>query len=106
MDTAVLDIDTARRRIVDLALKNPLPLMTMDRGFVDLGGLISYGASLRELFSRSAIFVDKILKGARPGDLPVEQPATFELVINLKTGESLAIKIPPSLLARADEVIE
>jgi ABC-type uncharacterized transport system substrate-binding protein len=97
---------TERRHVVDFALRDRLPLMAMDRVFAELGGLVSYGASITDLFRRSATFVDKILKGARPGDLPVEQPTEFQLVINLKTARALGVKVPPSLLARADEVIE
>ena len=95
-----------RRRIVDFALRERLSLMGIDRGFVELGGLISYGANIRELFREGTALVDKILKGARPADLPVEQPTKFELLLNLRTAKILGIAIPPSLLARADEVIE
>jgi putative ABC transport system substrate-binding protein len=95
-----------RRRIVGLAAKYRLPSMAMGREFVELGGLIAYGASISELNRRSATYVDKILKGAKPADLPVEQPTKFELVINLKSAKALGIIIPPALLTRADDVIE
>jgi putative tryptophan/tyrosine transport system substrate-binding protein len=95
-----------RRRIVDLAVKHRLPSMFNQRDFVELGGLLSYGASIPDLLRRSATHVDKILKGAKPGDLPIEQPTRFELVINLKTAKALGLTIPPSLLQRADEVIQ
>jgi putative tryptophan/tyrosine transport system substrate-binding protein len=95
-----------RTRLVDLAAKNRLPTMFSFRGYVDSGGLMSYGSNLADLFRRAATYVDKILKGAKPGDLPVEQPTTFELVINLKTARTLGLTIPPSVLSRADQIIE
>ena len=95
-----------RRRIVDLAAKNRLPAVYPWREAVDDGGLMSYGPNAADLFRRAAGFVDKILKGARPGDLPVEQPTKFELVINLKTVKTLGLSLSPSILARADEVIQ
>jgi len=96
----------ARREIVELAARSRLPVIYGSRAFVDSGGLISYGTSGAVLFARAAVFVDKILKGANPADLPVEQPTKFELVINLKTAKTLGITVPSGLLARADEVIE
>jgi putative ABC transport system substrate-binding protein len=95
-----------RGRIAELAMKNRLPAMYGFREFVDAGGLIAYGVNISYLCRRAAVYVDKILKGAKPGDLPVEQSAQFELVINLKTAKALGLTIPPSLLLRADEVTE
>ena len=95
-----------RRREVDLAAKHRLPAIYPSRQYVDEGGLMGYGANLTDLNRRAATYVDKILRGAKPGDLPVEQPTTFELVINLKTAKALGIVIPPSVLGRADELIQ
>src|SRR5262249_24134494 len=95
-----------RRRLVDLAAKNRLPTVYPWREAVDAGGLMAYGPDLADLLRRVATSVDKTLKGTKPGDLPVQQPTKFELVINLKTARALGLTIPPSLLARADQVIE
>lgn len=95
-----------RARLIELAAHHRLPMMAPFREFTTGGGLTSYGRDLREGFRRMAAYVDKILKGARPGDLPVEQPTKFELVINLKAAKALGITIPPELLVRADEMIQ
>ena len=122
LDAALKDISTAqvdalavlpdpvlgfeRQRIVEFALKQRLPGVYFWREFAVAGGLLSYATSLTGAYKRTGSYVDRILKGAKPGDLPVEQPTTFELVINLKTAKALGITIPPSLLALADEVIQ
>jgi putative tryptophan/tyrosine transport system substrate-binding protein len=95
-----------RTRIVDFARKNRLPAMFPEREFADAGGLMAYGPNVQANFRRAAAFVDKILKGARPADLPVEEPTKIELVINLKTAKALGLTIPSALLQRADQVIE
>ncbi len=95
-----------RRLIVELALKHRLPTIYGSREFVEVGGLMAYGPSYADLFRRAAYYVDKILKGARPADLPVQRPTKFDLVINLKTAKTLGITVPPALLLRANEVIE
>ena len=95
-----------RSRITALAASSRLPAAYAAREFPDEGGLMSYGASIVLLFRRAATFVDKILKGAKPADLPIEQPTKFELVINVRVAKALGLTVPPSLLARADELIE
>src|SRR5437660_9564041 len=97
---------SGRQRIVELATQLRIPSMYGWREFVEEGGFMSYGTSLPDLYRRAATYVDKILKGAKPADLPVEQPTKFELVINLKTAKALGLKIPPPVLGRADQVIE
>ena len=109
--TALIQLDDAvftetRTQVAQLALKYRLPAMVGHRQIVEAGGLLSYGADIEDLYRHAAVYVDKILKGAKPGDLPIEQPTKFELVINLKTAKALGLTIPPSLLQRADQVIE
>ena len=99
-------LTTNRNRIVDLAAKSRIPAMYGLSEFVDAGGLMFYGASLSDMYHRAAIYVDKILKGANPAELPVEQPTKFEFVINLKAAKQIGLTIPPTLLARADKVIK
>jgi putative tryptophan/tyrosine transport system substrate-binding protein len=95
-----------RTRIVELAAKSRLPLMSIQKEYAEAGGLLAYGIDQRDSFRRAATYVDKILKGAKPADLPVEQPTKFELVINLKTAKALGLTLPQSVLGRADEVIQ
>src|SRR5215470_5106942 len=109
--TALIQLDDnvfteTRTQVAQLALKYRLPAMVGHRQIVEAGGLLSYGADIEDLYRHAAVYVDKILKGATPGDLPVEQPTKFELVINMKTAKALGVTIPPTLLASADEVIE
>ena len=95
-----------RSRIANLATRNGLPAMYGLTGYVEAGGLVVYAPSLDDSFRRVAVYVDRILKGARPADLPIEQPTKFEFVINVKTARALGLAIPPSVLLRADRVIE
>ncbi len=90
---------------MDLTAKSKLPAMYPDRVLVDTGGLMSYGPNFLDMFRRAATYVDKILKGAKPGDLPVEQPTKFEFIINLKAAKQIGLTIPPNVLVRADRVI-
>jgi ABC-type uncharacterized transport system substrate-binding protein len=95
-----------QKRIVGFALKSRLPSVYIRREFVDAGGLMSYGADLADSYRRVAYFVDRILKGAKPADLPVEQPTKFEFVINLKTTKQIGVTIPPEVVARANRLIK
>jgi putative ABC transport system substrate-binding protein len=98
-------LNSHRTQVADFAVKNRLPSMYYAAEFVEAGGLMFYGVDFADLFRRSAIYVDKILKGAKPAALPVEQPTKFELVINVKTARQIGLTIPPNVLARADRVI-
>jgi putative ABC transport system substrate-binding protein len=98
-------LTTHRRQVADLAVKSRLPAIYYAAEFVEDGGLITYGVSFADLFRRAATYVDKILKGAKPADIPVEQPTKFEFIINLKAAKQIGVTIPPNVLARADKVI-
>jgi putative tryptophan/tyrosine transport system substrate-binding protein len=95
-----------RVRIADLAIKHRLPLVAELRHQAEAGALLAYNSNLRQMFRQVAMYVDRILRGAKPADLPVQEPATFDLIINLKTAKALGLTIPPSVLARADQVID
>ena len=105
-DAVIVQPSLPVKRVAELALKYRMPAVSAFRPFAEGGGLMSYWFAEAEVYGRAAAFADKILKGAKPGDLPVEQPTKFELVINLKTAKALGLTIPPSLLQRADQVIE
>ncbi len=109
-DAAILGVNTPflahRQRLAELAMSQRLPMMTPSREYAEAGALLSYGTDYPAQFRRVAVYVDKILKGARPGDLPIEQPTKFELVINLKTAKAIGLTIPQSVLGRADELIQ
>ena len=98
-------LNSERPQVAALAIKHRLPAMYPAEEYVADGGVMSYGANITDLFRRAAIYVDKILKGAKPADLPIEQPKKFELVINLKTAKQIGLTIPPNVLARGDKVI-
>src|SRR5262249_25735638 len=105
-DAIIVQPSLPTKRAAELALQHRVPAVSVPRWFADQGGLMSYSAIYADLFRKAAVYVDKILKGAQPSDLPVEQPTRFQLVINMKTANALGITVPPTLLARADEVIE
>ena len=98
--------NTHRTQIVEFAVRNRLPMISEVRFFADEGGLMTYGPSVTDMCRRASTYVDKILKGAKPAHLPVEQPTKFDLAVNLKTAKALGLTIPPSVLARADEIIQ
>ena len=106
VEAVIVQPTLPRQRAVDLALKYRLPAVSGNRAFPDAGGLMSYAASLADRYRNAAVYVDRILKGVRPADLPIQQPVKFELVINLRTARLLGVAIPPTLLARADATIE
>jgi len=105
LTSAVAVLLTHRREVAELAVKRRLPVMYSRQEFVEAGGLLVYAASVTDLSRRAAVYVDKILKGAKPADIPVEQPTKFEFVINLKAAKQIGLSIPPNVLARADKVI-
>jgi putative tryptophan/tyrosine transport system substrate-binding protein len=105
-DAVIVQPSLPEKRAAELAMRYRIPAFSMGRGFVEEGGLMSYGAVEAAMYRRAAAFVDRILKGAKPADLPVEQSTKFELIINMRTAKTLGLALPPSLLARADEVIE
>lgn len=106
IEAVVVQPTPPRSHIVKLVQQHKLPAVSGNRAFADAGGLMSYAGSLADRYRNAASYVDRILKGAKPADLPIQQPKTIELVINLKSAKALGVMIPPTLLARADEVIE
>jgi putative tryptophan/tyrosine transport system substrate-binding protein len=105
-DAVIVQPSLPSKRAAELALKQRLPAVFVPRWFAEEGGLMSYSARYGDLYRKAAVYVDKILKGAQPADLPVEQPTIFELVINMKTARTLGLTLPPEFTARVDEVIE
>jgi putative ABC transport system substrate-binding protein len=105
-DAVIVQPSLPSRRAAELVLKHRVPAVSVPRWFAEEGGLMAYSPRYPDLFRKAAVYVDKILKGARPADLPVEQPTHFELIFNMKTARALGLTVPPALLARADELIE
>jgi putative ABC transport system substrate-binding protein len=106
LSSPLVNLSALETRVSAFAIKHRLPTISMFRSFAEAGGLMSYGPVISEYYRRLAIYVDKVLKGAKPADLPIEQPEKFELVINLKTAAALGLTLPQSLLGRADQVIQ
>jgi putative ABC transport system substrate-binding protein len=105
-DAVIVQGSLPTKRVAELGLRHRLPTVSIVRGFIEEGGLMSFVASEGDMYRRAAVFVDRVLKGAKPADLPVEQPTKFELIINLKTAKLLGLTVPESILTRADELVE